>query len=210
MVFLTALLAFFTLLLVVVGLLQFRVAAKAAKDSAVAAQQSAAASQQSANAAAETVKVMKRTARRQLRARVFVASAIRIGDPRPGPFVAELTIKNFGGVPAYNCTFRAQMFMRSTLLEGIPPLNKRSNDPSMVLPPGAEVKTRLRLPDGTFADQQQQMVNAGSLAILIHGVIEYRNGFQQDRRSEFLMRCTGVQDYTVGRFAFCEIGNKAD
>lgn len=141
---------------------------------------------------------------------MFVASAVRIGDPRPGPFVAEVAIKNFGDVPAYNCTFRAEMFMRSDLLQGIPALNKRADDPNLVLPPGAEVKIRLKLPHGTFADQQQQMVNAGSLAILIHGVIEYRNGFQQDRYSEFLMRCKRVEDYTAGRFAFCETGNAAN
>jgi hypothetical protein len=54
------------------------------------------------------------------------------------------------------------------------------------------------------------MVSNGSLTILIHGIIDYQNGFKQNRCSEFLMQCSGPQDYAVGRFSFCETGNKAN
>lgn len=182
-----------------------------ADNTAKAAKESAEAAQKSAEAATATIKIMKRTARRQLRARVFVVTAQRLEQCLPRRFTAELTIKNFGGVPAYGCTFRAHMSLMTNPLGGaeIPKLHVSGQEANLVLPPGAEVRTRLYLPQGGFEQNQHNLVTAGSYAVYIHGEIHYRDGFGKHCASTFLMRCGGLE-YATGRFSFCERGNTAN
>ena len=169
---------------------------------------SANAAKAGAEAATATVEVMKRTARRQLRARVFVLSANRLEPCGAGSFTAELVIKNFGGVPAYNCTFRAAMVLGPRILGGgeISKAYANGQEANIVLPPSAEVKTTLCL--ASFESNQHNLVRTGIQAVYMYGEINYRSGFAKSCQSTFLMRCGGI-DYASGRFSFCEKGNTA-
>jgi len=207
-----------TFALVIVGSLQWlamrhqehwmRENVRIADTSANAAKAGAEAAQKSADAAIETIKVMKLIARRQLRARVFVLSANRLEPCGAGSFTAELVIKNFGGVPAYDCTFRAAMVLAPRILgDGeIPKAYANGQEANVVLPPSAKVKTTLSL--ASFEPNQHKQVRAGIQAVYLHGEINYRSGFRKSCRSTFLMRCGGI-DYASGRFSFCEKGNAA-
>jgi hypothetical protein len=164
----------------------------------------------SADAASSTVKVMKQTAQRDLRARVFVMNAKRMGNPDAGPFSVEVKVKNYGKVPAYACTFAVNLVVRpNPLNEPLIPLQWTGQEPKMVLPPRGQIKIIRSLPEGTFAKNQHQLVIAGSWAVYVYGEIRYRNGFGTSRFSRFRMKCCEV-DYSLCRFSFCEEGNEAN
>ena len=76
----------------------------------------AGAAKDSADAAKITVKQMRKTARKELRARTFVASAKRSMPINSGAFIAEVTFKNFGKVPAYRCTCKIGLILIPTRL----------------------------------------------------------------------------------------------
>ena len=228
-------LVIFTAALALVGLLQFitfvrqikwmrqnvKIAekgAQAAADSARAAianveiaEKTANAARDSARAASKTVTLMRTTSRKDLRARVFVLSAQRIGPANPVAFSAEVTIKNFGKIPAYRCTCFIEMIQATNPAptEPFPNPRRTGQEPRMVLPPGGEIKVALFLHAGTFQHNQHNLVMAGSHAVYIYGEIQYRDGFKHDRVSKFVMRCCG-SDYSSGRFSFCERGNTAN
>ena len=126
----------------------------------------------SADAATATVDLMRKTSRKDLRARVFVASAQRVEPLGPGSFTAEVTIKNFGKIPAYDCTYFATMILRPSPNNEFPALHKKGDEPVLVLPPDAEVKMPLVLPTGTFQNTQDANVGAGSWAVYIYGEIQ--------------------------------------
>ncbi len=205
-------LVLFTGALVIVGVLQFFVfiwQARWMRENVKVAKQSADAARESASAATASVALMRTTSRKQLRARVFVASATRVGPRGPTSFAAEVTIKNFGKIPAYDCTYLAAMILRPNPNTEFPALHKKGDEPMLVLPPDAEVKMPLVLQAGTFQHTQDVNVGSGSWAVYIYGEIQYRDGFARGRTSKFCMKCCGF-DYASGRFSFCEKGNEAD
>lgn len=181
-----------------------------AEKSANAAMVSAEAAKESADATAASVKQMKKNARKQLRARVFVAEgrAIQTG---PVGFWAELLIKNFGHIPAYDCTCSAAIALRPhpSPDEMLPKPAVDGLAPRIVLPPNGEFKIVKSLPQGTFQELQHNQVSRGIHAVYFYGEIRYRDGFGRRRFSQFRLKCTGA-DYHFQRFSFCESGNKAN
>jgi len=153
---------------------------------------------------------LRKTARREMRARVFVNSAVRKGSVAAGIFDVEVTIRNFGKVPAYDCTSALELVLKTNPpnSEFTPP-SKTGQEPKMILPPGAEVKVVKTLPAGAFGNIQHTQVGQGSQAIYLYGEIHYRDGFRRDRFSTFRLQCSGV-DYGLGRFSFCDRGNQAN
>jgi hypothetical protein len=203
-------LVLFTAFLVIVGILQFIVFRRQEKwmrDAVGIAQKSASAAQDGAKAAAETVALMRETSEKELRARVFIESAKRVGTG-PVSFSAEITIKNFGKIPASECTYL--FAMQCLPVSELPPiLHPSGQEPRMVLPPGAGVRDFKTLPTGTFQIKQENLVRAGAYAVCVYGRIEYGDGFGNRRHSAFVMKCCG-SDYDIGRFSFCQTGNEAD
>jgi hypothetical protein len=200
----------FTAALVIVGILQYRVfraQEKRMEETVDLAQKSADAAKDSAKAAAETVELMRATSEKELRARVFIESAKRAGTG-PVSFSAEITIKNFGKIPASECTYFFAM-QCLPISESPPILHPSGQEPRMVLPPGAEVRDFKTLPTGTFQITQENLVRAGANAVCVYGRIEYGDGFGNRRHSAFFMKCCG-SDYDLGRFSFCQTGNEAD
>jgi hypothetical protein len=169
------------------------------------------AAKDSADAAKITIKQMRRSARKELRARTFVASAKRTTPTNPGVFIAEVTFKNFGKVPAYRCTYKIGLILDTypPVDAGLPVLNATGREPKFVLPPGGEVRLSKALPAGTFAGTQEKLVMQESHAVYLYGQIDYKDGFGADRYSRFLMKCSG-SDFSTGSFSFCERGNHAN
>jgi hypothetical protein len=177
-----------------------------------AAIRSADAATASAAAATATIKLMRRISRKELRARVFVLGAKRLGmTSGPGPFDAEITIKNFGKIPAYRCTYRVAIILATNPVpeDQIPALQRTGQEPRIVLPPEGEVTVIKTLPLDTFSNTQHTQVGQGSFAVYIHGEILYRDGFGKERVSKFRMKCC-ESDYALRRFSFCERGNEAN
>jgi len=209
-----------TLALVVVGIFQYcamhrqetwmRRNVLLAAQSAQAAKQSADAAEASVKASLSTMEVMQKNAWRELRARVLVVSTVRVLPGGAGSFTSEVTIKNWGRVPAYECTFWAETFLAPSPLSGasVPVPRKPSDAPVMVLPPGGETTLRTFLPAGQYNGADSQ-VQYGRTAVYVIGQIEYRNGFLESCTTKFFMKFGGP-DYSSGRFAFCDSRNEAD
>jgi hypothetical protein len=185
-------------------------AVMAARDNALAAVAGAEAARANAESAEATVRQMKGTARRELRARVSVVGAKRLGAATSGSYQAEITIKNFGRVTAYRCTCIVDLVLRPNGAndDQFPPPRATGEEPNMSLPPGGEFTMVRNLDTGTFENRQHSDVMAGTLAIYFYGRIVYRDGFRSGRYSDFRMKCCGP-DYSLNRFAFCEKGNRA-
>jgi hypothetical protein len=214
------LIVIFTGALVLVGAIQvvamfrqerwMREAVKVSDAATNAAKASADAATQSAQIANATLKANRNAVRKQLRARVFVESAKRKGVSGPGLFSVEVTIRNFGYVPAYRCTFQTAIMLSPNPLgqNKFPAVRMSGQEPRFVLPHGAETKTTVALMAGTFAQKQHDLLMSGSWSVYLYGRIEYRDGFNRSKHTDFLMRCTGT-DYNSGTFTYCETGNGA-
>ena len=186
-------------------------AVTATRDNALAAKDGAEAAKANADAATATVKAIKETSRKELRARVFVATAARLGSAAAGPFHAEITIQNFGKTPAYGCTCAIELVLRPNPPDdsAFPAPRITGQEPKMVLPPDGQFTVVKSLPAGTFGNTQHSHVMATGYAIFVYGEIRYRDGFGKKRFNNFLMKCCGT-DYSLGRFNFAEKGNKAN
>jgi len=204
----------FTGALVIVGFLQYYAMRHQEiwmQKNVALAEKIANAARDSAEAASATVRLMRRYTRRQMRARVFVVSANRIGGAKPSSFEAEILMKNYGKVPAYKCTCAIALVLRPNPpgADSFPTLEPTGQEPRLVLPPDGEFRITRHLFSGTFEHQQHTMVGTGSQAVYFYGWIQYRDGFGKKRKSSFLMRCCGA-DFGSGRFSFCESGNDAN
>jgi hypothetical protein len=186
-------------------------AVTAAQDNAKAALAGAEAAKANAESAEATVKQMRSSARRELRARVSVVSARRLGTAaRPGSYQAEITFRNFGKVTAYRCTCTVALVLRPNNADDsqFPPARLTGDEPNVSLPPGGEFTVVRHLEVGTFEGPQHSAVMVGTSAVYFYGKIMYRDGFKSGRYSDFRMKCCGP-DYSLNRFAFCEKGNRA-
>ena len=209
----------FTGALAVVGFLQWLTLRKQAnwmkenvevtKGLVTEARISAASSQASADTAANTVETMKENARKELRARVFVESAERIGKADAGPFHAVIRVKNFGKIPADYCIpYAGIIFEANTVGLPLPTVPTTNQEPNVVLPPGAVIEVRKSLFDKTFGNPQHAQASSGSHAVYVYGRIEYRDGFGVDRHTNFRLKCSEM-DYSKNAFSYCESGNEA-
>jgi len=180
----------------------------ATETAARAAMTNATAAQASAEAAVATVRQMRGSARRELRARVAVAGARRIGEARAGSYQAEITIRNFGKVTAYRCQCKVALVLRTEDCVEFPEPRVEGDEPSVALPPGGEFTMVRSLPAGTFESLQHGQVLARSHGIYIYGKVTYRDGFQSGRYTEFRLKSSGT-DYSLSRFSFNKSGNSA-
>jgi hypothetical protein len=179
------------------------------EESIQVAEKNAAAASESSKAAIATVKQMRGSARTELRARVSVVSAKRLGVAGAGSYQAEITIKNFGKVTAYRCTCLAALALRiNNSSDEFPSPRIVGDEPNVALPPNGEFTMVRHLEPGTFQPHQHTDVMNGTQAVYFYGKITYRDGFQSGRYTEFRMKCCGP-DYSLNRFAFSDKGNTA-
>jgi hypothetical protein len=177
-----------------------------------------------------TIFVMIRTARKQLRAYLFInnVSIINVANPiKPLPHDykktgAEIThanvgptvnieIKNYGQTPVYNMTHWARMdffeYPLSSTLPGEPSLPYRTK---VSIGPSGQINQIIAM--RPLANNEIQKLRDGSGAIYIWGSFRYRDTFNKKRFTNF--RCfhnnvSGVIGITT-RITFCDEGNNAN
>jgi hypothetical protein len=208
----TAVLALLTGVLAFVGYLQYRAMRTHERlmgQNVELAKSTVAAARISAKAAAATVIQMRRTAQRELRARVFVEHAERFGMLSASSYSVAVTIKNFGKVPAYKCTYKIEVVFRSSIPDAsaFPPLVWQGRETTMVLPPNGTVHALLSMPTGTFSLTQHNQALNGVFGVYVYGEIRYRDGFGKNRFSKFRLISSGLE-YNHSRFSFCDQGNE--
>jgi len=162
-----------------------------------------------------TVFVLIWTARRQLRAYVFVSSAKIIhGIEDDSIPEAHVVIKNSGQTPAY----------RLTNISGIA-FDRYPAPPSLILTvPDRDylslVKTRMDLGPGnktspvTLAERPltstgQISLTSGTSAVWVYGEIRYRDVFWCKRRTKYRLMIGGPFGASGGQMVGCEEGNEA-
>jgi hypothetical protein len=211
--------AVFTLCLVIVGAFQvglfyvqlkiIRESLADAKIAADAATKAADAAQQSATATTASVKLAGQTAKRQLRAYVFVDSARFEPPPAPNsPWYIRVTLRNFGQTPAYSVVVKCEKEICATKDENIiPPFSTNvAVHPPAIMPPGHPHLALLVCEELCNYQAWNSLVQAGKNAY-IWGHVDYIDAFAKRRFTTFYSVCHPAVAYD---FAYCKSGNDAD
>lgn len=153
--------------------------------------------------------ISRQTARRQLRAYVFVANA-KIGrrDEMPGHIEIIFTLKNSGQTPAHDITVWADTMVTdnplTVKLEG-------TKDPSVGktnLPPGGKHSTSFYKVDFSPAQNLALYTNP-QVAIMIWGEVRYIDAFKIKQRTKFRLIQRGGPEFRDKPLAFTDDGNEA-
>lgn len=139
----------------------------------------------------------RHTARRQLRAYVFLESGglydASVGEPIQGPPLGyirgEVTIKNSGQTPAYDVLHLAQIDLVTGDGEralALPPL--KSAEGNHVPPGGFAYKTVFH---ATLGVAEMNAVAQGKAALILHGRITYRDAYGENRLTNYRLGCSG-------------------
>jgi hypothetical protein len=205
-------LALFTLALVIVSILQFvtlKRQANSLEDSVGISKDAATSAKTSAIAASNTVNAMEQTAKRQLRAYVFIVKVERHSKfyYRHPNFVASISIKNGGATPAYGCTASVDIAIHPAGYDqDMPNIEHQSTDPMLVLHPdqSLEISTKsIRV-----VEQENEFIG-GLKGIHVWGRIQYVDAFKEGHYTRFHLKCFGNIDFSDGKFVYCDKGNDA-
>ncbi len=165
--------------------------------------------QQSADAATRTVVMMERSSAMQLRAYAMIKEVVLDQAPDvdglPG-LVVRFTVMNFGRTPArqvaYWLAFKIRPVNTADHLDMTEPAHGQR---FAVLAPGDSLQFRCPLP--TLEDVVS--IVDGRNALYVYGQIQYHDGFDKSRTSNFnFMRC-GPRWAEPGAFVVCRDGNDA-
>jgi len=183
---------------------------KAVVTQAIANTISANAAKTSADAAVETIKTMKDTAERQLRAYVLVTTAQIHRDANfRYKLSVKIKIKNFGATPAYDLTnWMGVDFISWPLPADLgKPENPNENRSTSILGPGDT--TELGGPmQSLLVPELEAKIRHGESTIVVWGEIRYRDAFNIQRVTNFRTFCIG-ENINDGRFAPHDQGNDA-
>lgn len=156
----------------------------------------------------ETVTTMEITARRQLRAYVFIDS-VRITPVSVGaaPMV-KVSFKNFGQTPAYNvmATGRVALvpsFGEAPALTGDSAFNMGTQGPGAVATSSASL-------DPALTAEQGSKITDGSLTLFAYGLLQYTDAFKKQRFLRYRLRLVRGASEREPFMATCDEGNEAD
>lgn len=195
------LIAFFQLLLFY---WQLRIMRRGIDDSTVSANAASA----SAQATAESVRIMRETAERQLRAYISGQASSFKYDATKKNVVVEVHFKNFGQTPAYN----VRCWMGVTVREH--PLGSLLQNPPVELPLAKEVLAPSRhsiitVPTRELSDLEINQFMSGQTVVYAFGEISYSDAFGQHRVTKF--RLIGKsEDIEKGMMCPDTDGNEAE
>lgn len=155
------------------------------------------------------VVIMRRTARRQLRAYVFITTA-EIGDIEDPQHVrASVSIKNSGQTPAYDLINRGAITFREARLEGdLWPEDRDASLSKSALGPGEVLGKYFGARPLTA--QERAAVRSGSHAVYVYGEILYKDAFGQRRYSRYRFMHGGEAAVRNRQLVICEEGNEAN
>ncbi|MGH9316177.1 MAG: hypothetical protein ACRD1P_03595 [Thermoanaerobaculia bacterium] len=153
--------------------------------------------------------IMSRTARRQLRAYVFVTTA-EIGEiDDPQNVHASVSIKNSGQTPAYDLISRGAIDIRESPLKG--DLSPRDRDAAMsksALGPGEVLGKHLGA--RPLTPDERGAVRSGTQAIYVYGEVLYKDAFGKRRYSRYRFMHAGTAPVRNRQLVVCEKGNEAN
>ena len=122
------------------------------------------------------------TAKRQLRAYVFVVNAERISHHVPA-LGTRFEVKNTGQTPAYDVFISIGAKFDGLLLTSPPPKLKKE-DYSFAIGPGKSI-THTMIADPVLAPDEMEAINHDAGKLFIIGRIDYRDTFGQVQYTEF-------------------------
>jgi hypothetical protein len=130
----------------------------------------------------ELVQGAEDTARRQLRAYVFL-DQMTIADPLGTPRIS-IRIKNFGSTPAYSVVFWCEGALREYPLTGGLVRSRAQDAPISDIGPTGALQTDI-LWDAPIQEPDKAALTSRTKAIYVFGRIDYRDSFGQRWFSEF-------------------------
>jgi len=188
-------------------LVVFGVQARRLNESIKEAKRATEATQTAAKAAEQTVTTMNLTARRDLRAYVFVlkGSVDRLdenGNPR-----ATVTIKNSGKTPAYAFAVSADIAFVAPNTE--PPAPREPGHPLGHLAPSGEFEVILNA-NWTLTGPMRLQVTTRTGSVVVCGLIKYVDTYGEPHFTRFRVVTDGQESVPNGRLVSFPAGNETD
>jgi hypothetical protein len=153
--------------------------------------------------------IMRRTARRQLRAYVFITTA-EIGDIDDSQNLhASVSIKNSGQTPAYDLINRGAITIREARLRGdLWPEDKDASLSKTALGPGEVLGKYFSA--RPLTTEERAAVRSGTHAIYVYGEILYKDAFRRRRHSRYRFMHGGETAIRSRQLVICDEGNEAN
>jgi hypothetical protein len=154
-----------------------------------------------------TIVVMSRTARRQLRAYVGVASASQVPSLAAGQKqVWGVSVTGYGQTPAFNLRCWGNVIIGGYPLATPLPVPQFQAD-IRPINPGQTVSIRLDT-DNPLTAAEEQEIRAGTRYLYLYGEISYSDIFSKRRKTAFRYRYGGKSLIAAGYGETCEEGNE--
>lgn len=178
-------------------------------DQTIATERAVASAEKIAVAADATLKVVKETAERELRAYVLPIKGGMFEDRiHAGKSSIRITIKNIGKTPAFHFSscLSVGVFEFPTP-DNLPSVTASRGKGSFPLAPDGETELEGIL--AVITPEQLAHLAARTKAVYAFGELRYQDAFGAERRTKFRMFCNG-EWLAKGRFLFSGEGNEAD
>lgn len=199
-----------TIVILLVQAIFFAIQAHHLNQSVKAMQGATEATKEVATAETATVETMNATARRELKAYLFIELA-RVDQLAPNNRAeAKVTFKNYGKTPAYKVKLTLDCG-RAASFEDLPK-PERITDDLGTLGPGA-VFTAKSDPDAApvLSEQDYQALVAGTQTLFVYGEVQYQDTFgDKNRFQKFRLMLGGGLGLRGGLLALCKKGNETD
>jgi hypothetical protein len=144
------------------------------------------------------------TAKRQLRAYVFICDARRITAHIPALGVS-IEIKNTGQTPAYDVTLYTGAVFDADPFTSIRPALKKEG--FYLIGPGEFVTHRMTL-EPVLTANELILIQSGKVKVFVYGFCDYRDAFNTMQRTDFCVEYTD-NSVTDGALLISETGNSA-
>lgn len=152
--------------------------------------------------------ITRRTARRQLKAYIFISRA-EINDITTSDFKISLVVNNFGQTPADKTVINGRVEISKFPLDfsSLPPHNI-VHLKNMTIGPGG-VHTIIITRPAAFSAEEVARLRTSDSAIYVYGKIEYRDIFNKPRETRYCFYKGGDLGISGSQLNTCKDGNKA-
>lgn len=154
------------------------------------------------------VKGAQDTARRQLRAYVFVDRAeITSIDSGDAP-IATIVIKNSGQTPAYGLTQVGGIAIGESFDTLTHPIGPHGISKTSLSPGG--ITQHFNSAPGPLSTEEKSVLHAGTKTLWVYGEVHYKDAFGMERFTNYRFMIGGHAGVRSNRMAICEEGNEAN
>jgi hypothetical protein len=198
-----------TILILLLQAIAFMIQAHRLNQSVIAMQEATQATKDVAAAETATVKMMDATARRELKAYLFIQLA-KVELVRPGSRpVVKVTFCNFGKTPAHKIKLMMDCAVGHAFADL--PQPQRMPDDIGTLGPTASFTATNDPPMSVLSDQEYQGLVNGTHSLFVYGSVRYEDTFRnKDRFQTFRLMLGGGLGLRNGDLALCKEGNETN